>query len=128
MTLPNVQGTKTDGNTGVVRPGADGICAIIAPGASGTANQAASYAKGRTLGEDFGGGLLPELGAWMLQFTQKPIVAVKSSASVAAALSAVTHAGAGTSVVTVSGTPIDDYQAIVKIVAGGTIGPSAFLV
>lgn len=122
MTVPNAKLTKTDGNTGVVRPGADGICAILAPSASGTANQAASYAKGRTLATDFGGGLLPEFGAWMLQFTQKPIVAVKTSASVAAALTAVTHAGAGTSVVTVSGTPIDDYQVIFKVVAGCTIG------
>lgn len=122
MTVPNAKLRKTDGNTGVVRPGADGICAILAPSASGTANQAASYAKGKTLGDDFGGGLLPEFGAWMLQFTQKPIVAVKTAASVAAALSAVTHAGAGTSVVTVSGTPIDDYQVIFKVIAGGTIG------
>lgn len=122
MTVPNAQITKTDGNTGVVRPGADGICAILAPSASGTVNQAASYAKGKTLADDFGGGLLPEFGAWMLQFTQKPIVAVKTAASVAAALSAVTHSGAGTSVVSVSGTPIDDYEVIVKIVAGGTIG------
>jgi hypothetical protein len=122
MTVPNARIRKTDGNTGVVRPGADGICAIIAPSATGTANQAASYAKGRTLGEDFGGGLLPEFGAWMLQFTEKPIVAVRATASVAAALSAVSHVGAGTSVVTATGTPVDDYQASVKIVAGGTIG------
>ena len=65
---------------------------------------------------------MPEFAAWMLQFTQKPVVAVRADASVAAVLSAVVDVGVGTSVVTVSGTPIDDYRVSVKFVAGGVIG------
>jgi hypothetical protein len=120
--LPIVQITKTDGNTGVVRPGADGICAVIGPATAGTQDQAASFGKSKALVDGLGGGLLVESAAWMMQFTQKPVVAVRSAASVAAVLSAVAHTGAGTSVVSASGTPIDDYSVIFKVVAGGTIG------
>lgn len=119
--LPTVQITKSDGNTGVVRPGADGICALIAPALSGTINQAAAFGKSKGLVTEFAGGLLPENGAWMMQFTQRTLVAVRAAASVAAVLSVVTHSGAGTSVVTATGTPIDDYQIIFKVVAGGII-------
>lgn len=120
--LPNVQITKTDGNTGVVRPGADGICAIIAPAISGTQNQAAAFGKSKALVTEFGGGLLPENAAWMMQFTQRPVVCVRSAASVAAVLGTVVHSGAGTSVVTATGTPIDDYQIVFRVIAGGTVG------
>lgn len=120
--LPTVSITKSDGNTGVVRPGADGICALIGPAASGTQNQAASFAKPKSLTDEFTAGLLPEAAAWMLQFTGKPVVTVRSAASTTAVLSAVTHSGAGTSVVTASGTPVDDFAVVVKFVAGGTVG------
>lgn len=120
--LPKVEITKTDGNTGVVRPGADGICAMIGPSTAGTQNQAASFGKAKALTDELGGGLLPESAAWMMQYTEKPVVAVRAAASVAAVLSAVAHTGAGTSVVTATGTPIDDYSVIFKVVAGGTIG------
>ncbi len=39
MSVPVVAITKSDGNTGVVRPSADGILVIIAPSEKGTKNQ-----------------------------------------------------------------------------------------
>ena len=122
MTVPNAQIDKVDGNTGVVRPGADGICAVLAPSSAGTANQPASYSKGADVATDFGKGLLPEYVAWMMQFTQKSAVVVKTAASVAAVIGAITAVANGTSAITATGTPVDDYKVIVKFIVGATIG------
>lgn len=121
--IPNVTITKLDGQTGVVRPGADGILLILAPSEKGQLVPA-SYAKTKDVSDEYGAGLLPEFASFVLDRTKKPIVAVRGSASVAAVLGAVTAVGAGTSVVTVSGAPLDDYRGIVKVIAGGTIGVS----
>lgn len=119
--LPIVTITKLDGQTGVVRPGADGVLLILAPAEKGQLVPA-SYAKTKDVVTEYGAGLLSEFASHVLDRTKKPIVAVRGSASTAAVLSAVTAAGAGTSVVTVSGTPLDDYRGIVKFVVGGTVG------
>lgn len=120
--IPQVAITKTDGNTGVVRPSADGVLAIIAPSEKGTVNQPASYARQDLALTDFGKGHLVEAAAYDLTVAGKPVVLIKGQASVAATNSAVVHTGAGSSVVTVSGTTLDDYEAEIVFVTGGTQG------
>jgi hypothetical protein len=122
MTIPNVAITKADGNTGVVRPSSEGVLAIIGPAQSGTNNQPTSCTRQDTAFATFGYGKLVESAAYALSVANKPLLLIKAAASVAAALGTVAHSGAGTSVVTVSGTPLDDFDLVLKITLGGTIG------
>lgn len=123
MGLQAVRIRKVDGQTGVVRPGADGIVAVLAPGILGAQDVPGSYGTQRALTDEHGaGGLLSEVAALTMADTQKQVIALRTAASVAAVISAVVHSGAGTSVVTATGTPIDDYVIIFEVLSGGTVG------
>lgn len=119
--LPTVSITKSDGNTGVVRPSEEGVLAIIAPCEKGTANQPASYSRQDLTLTDLGYGPLTDFASYVMSVAKRPVVLIRGTASTAATLSAVTHTGPGTSVVTVSGTPLDDFEAEIVITLGGTI-------
>lgn len=119
--LPSVSIQKADGNTGVVRPSAEGILAIIAPAQQGTANQPGAYARRDVAFAEFGQGRLVEDAAYVMSVAGKPVVLIRGTAGTAGALGTVTHTGAGTSVVTATGTPLDDYDIEITITLGGTI-------
>jgi len=120
--IPKAGITKADGNTGVVRDAPDGVLAIIAPSQQGTVNQPAGHTSDRRALAQFGHGKLVEFAAIVMSISKKPVVLIRGQASTAAAFGTVTHTGAGTSVVTASGTPLDDYPVVVKFLTGGTIG------
>jgi hypothetical protein len=122
MPAPSVQITKQDGNTGVVRPSAEGVLAIIAPSASGTANVAATYTRQDTALADYGYGKLVDFAAYDFAVAGKPVVLVKPTTSTAGANGTVTKGGAGTSTFTAAGTPNDDLAIVVRFLVGGTIG------
>src|SRR5262245_51465957 len=122
MSVPVVSITKADGNTGVVKPSADGILVIVAPCEKGTKNQPQAYARPDLALTTYGYGPLTDLAAYIMSVTGRPVVLIRSDPSTAATEGTVTHTGAGTSVVTASGTPLDDFDAEITIVAGGTIG------
>jgi hypothetical protein len=121
--IPNATVTKNDGGTGVVRPGAKGICAIIAPSSAGTVNQPAAYTKPSLALNDLGYGMLTDFASYIMAVAGNPVVLVKGTASTPGAYGAVVHTGAGTSVVTATvGTPNDDYNARIRFILPGTIG------
>lgn len=120
--IPSVAVSKSDGNTGVVRPSSDGILAIIAPCQSGTTNQPSSFTRQDLALAAFGYGKLTETAAYHLAVSKKPVVLIRGTGSATAANGTTTNVGAGTSVVSASGVPLDDYLPIITIVAGGTIG------
>lgn len=123
MAKPSADVTKTDGNTGVVRPGAAGILCIIAPSEKGQMVPA-SYSKDKDALAEYGAGPLAELGALALSRTKKNVVLcrVASTDGVVGALVVTTP---GTSVITVDAAslPLDDYLAAgVRFKKGGTVG------
>lgn len=123
MSVPRVEFTRLDGQTGVVRPSAQGVLAIVAPAEKGTANVANSFARSADVFAMFGDGPLYELAAFMIAKAQKPVVCVKATTSTAAAYSAITSSGGGTSVATAGATaPYDSYDVQVEFPTGGTIG------
>lgn len=67
-----------------------------------------------------------ETAAYILTHGGGPIRFMKSAASVAAALSAVTESGPAGPDVTVTGTPNDFYDAKIEIVLGGALGTATF--
>jgi hypothetical protein len=129
MTAPNVSGKKQDGNTGVVAQALTGILAIIAPSASGVANVAATYTRQADVITDRGMGPLVEDAAYYFDTAGKPVLVITPTTSTAATNSAVNASGAtGTSVVTVTGTALDEYDVVFKVPTGGTIGVAGIVV
>lgn len=123
MAAPSVEFTRLDGQTGVVRPSAQGVLAIIAPAEKGTQNVAQSFARSSDVFATFGDGPLYELAAFFLAQARKPVLCVRPATSTAATYSAITSTGGGTSVATAGATaPFDSYDVIVEFIEGGTIG------
>jgi hypothetical protein len=120
--IPNVKVTKLNGNTGNVKPGSKGIHAIIAPSSSGSTNQPQAVSKVSIAQSTFGGGLLVDCAAYIMAASGNPVVMIRGTASTAGSNSAVTKVGTGTSVITATGTPIDDYNVLLTWITGGTQG------
>jgi len=120
--IPQTKVTKLNGNTGTIKPGAKGIHAIIAPSSAGTANQPQGVSKVSIAQASFGGGMLVEAAAYIMAASGNPVVMIKGTATTAGTNSAVVKVGTGTSVITATGVPIDDYNVLVTWVNGGTQG------
>ena len=115
---------KADGQTGVTLASADGILAIIAPSEKGTVLPS-SATKSSTIFDTYGNGALSEYAAYVLDVTQNQVVLAKTVASTAGSYGTFARAGTGTSIMTgdvATVTPLDDYDLLVTIVNGGTIG------
>lgn len=123
MPVPQVTTQKTDGNTGVVRPGTDGILAIIGPSSAGTKNLASSQSKKTPIASSFGVGKLPELAAMHCERVGRSVVLVRAEDSVAGTYGTATETGVGTAVLTAGASePLDDYDLVIKFIVGGTRG------
>ena len=127
MTLSDVKITKVDGQTGVISISAEGILAIIGPSEKGTAAQPAGYTKAATAFTVYGNGALVEYAAYELDVTQNQVLLVKCAPTTPGSFGTVSFVGTGTSVVsgdTSAVSPLDDYDVLITVVAGGTIGVS----
>lgn len=120
MALPDVGVTVRDGALGLVSAALNGQLAVIGISSSGTGNTPTAIGDIQTLQSTFGSGPLVELGAHVLQLGGGPIVAMRVTAAGTGTNGSVTHAGTGVATGTLSGAPVDDFDLIVKIVAGGT--------
>lgn len=123
MTQPAVNLTELDGALGVLPASAGKLHAVIGTAQSGPLNMPSTFGKPKAIVQTFGGGPGPEAAALYVEQTGKPVIFVRAAGSTAGANGAVDSTGkTGTSVVTLSGTPFDDYELAVRVVSGGTIG------
>jgi hypothetical protein len=121
--IPSVSITKSDGNTGVVRPGPDGVLAIIAASPTGVQNVAVTASSTKIAQDEFGSGPLVELAAYTMAVSKRPTLLVRGTGSVVGTYGTITKTGAGTANFTAGGTaPRDDYDVYVEFVTGGTVG------
>lgn len=120
--------TIQDGGLGILPPSSDDVQAVIGCSSSGTELEVLSTRSIDELVDTFGHGPLVEAAAFSIQQSGAPVLAVKVPNTTAGAASAVTKNGAGTSAVTLSGTPYDTYDAIVEVVTGGTIGSAGCVI
>ena len=126
MTQPAVTITELDGSLGVLPPSAGKLFALVG-NASGTGlavDTPATYARIKDVVAALTAGPLVEAAAHYIERYGKPVLLVKTGATVAASVTAVTSVATGTSVVTIasSPTPSDDYELYLKIITGGTRG------
>lgn len=123
MTQPSVIITELDGALGVLPPSAGALFAIVGPASSGPYDTPASFARVKDLQTNFTNGPAVEAAAHYIERYGRPVLFVRSHASVAAAIATVIDTDVdGTSVVTATGTPTDNVEARVKILTGGTVG------
>lgn len=125
MTLPGVRITEIDGSLGVIQGSNGRMPALIAPASGGDDNTPGTFARVKDLVSEHDKGPAVEWGAYFIETYQRPLIVVKSAASVASAVSAVDDGvSAGTSAVTVDTgpTPADDYELALEVLTGGTVG------
>ncbi len=124
MSQPAVSITEQDGALGILPPSSGRLFALCGVSSAGTVNAPATYARVKDVVNDFGSGPLVEAAALYIQLYGKPVILTRTGNTVAASVTAVTAVATGTSVVTVasSPTPNDDYEFMLLIVAGGTVG------
>lgn len=122
MPTPALEFTILSSGLGNVAPSPAGTVAIFGCSSGGTAATVQdSYRRSDNLVTDYGYGPGPDLAAQCIQ-SGIPTIFVKVATSTPGAATAVTHTGTGTSVMTVTGTPYDQYDVIVTPTLSGTAG------
>jgi len=113
--------TVNDGGSGTVITPATAVQAILGCSSTGTANQPFATRSLSALTSNFGTGPLVEAAAIVILAGGTAIVN-KVAQNSAGTRKAVQFTGTGSSVITSSGNPNDDYYIVFKVVTGGTIG------
>lgn len=124
MSQPAVNINEQDGALGTL-PSGDKYHAAVGYSVGGTVavNTPGAYARSRDIINGFGAGPLVEYGCHYVETYQRPIVLVRTAGSVAGNKGTLVISGVtGTSVITSTGTPNDDYELAWKVITGGTIG------
>lgn len=123
MSLPAVNITEVDGQLGVLPPSEGKLYALVGTAASGTVNQPATYARIKDVVATYTAGPLVEAAAHYIERYGRPVILVRTAASLAGTPGTLVTSVAGTSVVTLDTTaPNDDYEGVFTVVTGGTIG------
>jgi hypothetical protein len=128
MTIPQSKTTIQDGALGLTPSNPDRIQAKVCVCAGGPLNTPTQVGSIQQLKTTFIGGPGVEAAAHVLAVAGGPIIICRAAASNAGAAGAVTKVGTGLSVLTLTGTPLDGYEAIVKIVVGGANPASGAIV
>jgi hypothetical protein len=121
--IPAVTIQKLQYQTGAIGPSPLGVLAIIAPAGSGPFNTPSAYTVDSQAMATYGPSPLVEETSYTLAVSGNPVIPIRPTTATAALYSAVSKTGTGTSVVTAgAAVPADNYQVLVTIVTGGTIG------
>ncbi len=115
MPLPSANLTIKDGGLGLVPQDSSGIQAIIGTCSAGTVNEVNGYGNIKALQDALGSGPLVEAAALVIDQGGGPVYAIRATGGTAGSAGAVTQSGTGTSVMTVTGTPLDSYLLKVKV-------------
>ncbi len=122
MSVPRVSIRKQDGNTGVVRPGNEGILAIVAASADGDYDVPSSHNDVSLAQAEFSWGPLTDLAATVMPETQKGTVLVRANVSTPGAYSAMVLTGTGSSTPTAGASePYDDFDVSVLFPTGTAV-------
>lgn len=125
MSSPKVLMTELDGALGILPTSAGDLQAILGDAQSGPTATPAAFARIKDVVSTFGSGPLVEQAAYAIEHYGKPVVLVRSARTTLGTSTNLVITGViGTSIVTLDASvkPVDDYEAVVTIVNGGTLG------
>lgn len=125
MTSPSVNITELDGALGAVPDSGGKLLALIGAATSGPFNLPASFGRTKDILANFTSGPVVEAACTAIDKYKKQVLIIRSATTVDGVASAVDDDGiAGTSVLTLTGAPLDDAELFIKVVTGGTVGTS----
>ena len=122
---PSVSVPIQDGSLGIQPPSQGDILAVVGPAPSGPLATPRMFARSADAVALFGGSSpMVEAGAATIKRTGKPVLFVRTAASVAAVIGAVTKTGTGTfnPVVDSLTVPYDDHEVYVQFTTDGGVG------
>lgn len=122
MTTGEVTLNILDGG-GVVSAPLNSVQPVIGCATAGPIAQVVATRSIKTLQDTFTSGPLVEAAAQVI-LKGGTVLAMRATTNTPGSSEAVTFTGTGTSVITESGTPVDDFYAVFKVTTGGTIGTS----
>jgi len=123
--IPDVIITQLDGALGILPPSAGKMLAFVGVASLGAIATPAAFSRASDIQANFGEGITVEAACYAIERYGKPVIFVRSATSTPGAAGVLVDDGVlGTSVITndVSSAPLDDYEAGVLIVGGGTKG------
>jgi hypothetical protein len=127
MNLPGVSINVQDGNLGVLPALGEGVHVKVGVAQQGPTNEVLAITSTKQAREVFGGGPLPEAIAVAIAQGAGLVYAVRVNASVAGTIGTVQKTGTGTGGLSVTGSPNDAYEVVVKITRAGGRGTAAFV-
>lgn len=125
MALPEVTQTIVDGALGTAPVNTDGICTKLGVCSLGTPNTLYSFMRPQDVVTQLGYGPLVEAACHHLQVAGGPLLCMPVTAGTAGSSTVPANTGGGPAV-TLSGTPLDQFDGLVTIVAGGAVGTATF--
>lgn len=127
--IGNVTLTIQDGQLGAVIAASSEVLAVIGCCSSGATKTPTQFSNPTALVAAHGYGPAVEYAAYHIDTTQKPVWFVRMPTDTAGSSSPVdSDASTGTSVVTLTGTPYDDYEGQLLVITGGTIGTAGCVI
>ncbi|GAC1536333.1 MAG: hypothetical protein NVS3B10_00160 [Polyangiales bacterium] len=121
--------TINDGGVGSVTVPASQVQVVMGCASGGTATAGTQIVATRsltTLSTSFGQGHLPEAAAYTIQ-NGGTVLAILLTTATPGTRKAVIFTGTGTSVITATGNPVDDYFVVFKVITGGTVGTAGII-
>lgn len=126
MTQPTVYIEEVDGALGVLPPSAGRLHALIGCAEGGPIAQPATFGRVKDLVSTFKSGPLVEAAAHSINTYGRPALVIRAAAPADGTTTLAAQSKTGTSVITLfSGPntePVDDIDARVRVVKGGTVG------
>lgn len=123
--IPSVNINQIDNALGVQPASGGRLLAIVGVSSAGAVGVPTAVGRPRDATAIFGTGPMAEAAAHAVEAFGRPVLCVRTGQTTDGAASAVTSAVTGTSVITadaVTTEPLDDYEVVFRVVAGGTIG------
>lgn len=124
--LPDVMVSVRDGGLGLLAPTGSGAHAKVGVSSAGTVGEVAAVSDIAKVPELFGTGPLCNALADSFMAGSRLIYAVRATGDIQGTVGTVTKQGTGTGSVSVSGSPLDAYQARIEITRSGRLNSAAF--
>ena len=126
MALSGLKQSINENGTGATTPTSDGVACFIGYSTLGTAETVISIGDSSLVEKKLGFGPMSQAVACKLSMAGGVAYAIPVVSDVAGTVGTITKVGTGTPVLTAAGTPNDNTQFVIKIVAGGAVATATF--
>ncbi|MDR7430758.1 MAG: DUF2586 family protein, partial [Armatimonadota bacterium] len=123
--LPGVYPEIQDGGLGIVAPSGEGQRVVVGVSSQGPVNRVLAFSDLAAVPGVLGTGPLARAVADQLAYGGGQVYAVRAQADIAGSVAA-DSGNPSSPAVTITGSPLDAYEIVVRIVRGGALGTATF--